>query len=82
MLGREVFSCTICNTRVYDLKLHMRRVHGGQGPQFRCDICDKEYHSFKGLYLHRKGSTDSVISVGKNIPNSSRVEPDTVNDGP
>ena len=65
MLGREVFSCTICNTRVYDLKLHMRRVHGGQGPQFRCDICDKEYHSFKGLYLHRKGSTDSVISVGK-----------------
>lgn len=53
MLGREVFSCTICNTRVYDLKLHMRRVHSCQGPKFRCDICDKEYHSFKGLYLHR-----------------------------
>jgi len=55
MLGREVFSCTICNTRVYDLKLHMRRVHGSEGPQFRCDICNKEYHSFKGLYLHRNG---------------------------
>ena len=55
MLRREVFSYTICNTRVYDLKLHMRRVHGSEGPQFRCDICNKEYHSFKGLYLHRKG---------------------------
>ena len=56
-----VYPCTMCDFHSQyeaSLKRHMTKFHGGaQIPDeesFKCDICERPFHSYAGLSKHKK----------------------------